>query len=101
MLNERHGIRTRQDIDSPLVERPLASRPDDDRYRVQILRRDSIIECYVAEQVVASYRLYETSAVLLASSCRKGMQSSRTFVSRGRAPESNGLSPTSLPRSIV
>lgn len=60
---ERHGITTRQKIDSPLVERPLATLPNNNRYRAQILRRNAIIEYYVAEEVVASCRLYETSAV--------------------------------------
>ena len=61
VLTERHGITTRQEIDTPLVERLLATLPDNNRYRVQILRCNSIVECYVAEQVVASYRLYEES----------------------------------------
>ena len=52
---------TQPEIDTPLVERPLAYLPDDNRYRLQILRRDSIVECFVAEQVVASFRIYETS----------------------------------------
>ena len=39
VLNERHNIEVRQEIDSPLVERPLAFTPEDGRYRVQILRK--------------------------------------------------------------
>ena len=61
VLNERHGIEVAQEIDSPLVERPLAFTPKDGRYRVQILRKGSAIECYVAEQVVASFRIYDDS----------------------------------------
>ena len=61
VLNERHGIEVSQEIDSPLVERPLAVTPGDGCYRVQILRRGSAVECFVADQVVASYRIYDTS----------------------------------------
>ena len=61
VLNERHGIEVSQEIDSPLVERPLAFTPEDGRYRVQILRNGSAIECFVAGQVVASFRVYDIS----------------------------------------
>ena len=61
VLNERHGIEVSQEIDNPLVERPLAFRPEDGRYRVQILRNGSAIECFVAGQVVASFRVYDFS----------------------------------------
>lgn len=61
VLVERHGITTKQEIDTPLVERPLAYLPKDNRYQLRILRKDSLVECYVAEQVVASFRIYETS----------------------------------------
>lgn len=61
VLNERHGIVVRQEIDNPLVERPLAFTPEDGRYHVQLLRKGSAIECFVAGQVVASYRIYEAS----------------------------------------
>ncbi|NND43187.1 MAG: hypothetical protein HKO04_14040, partial [Silicimonas sp.] len=61
VLNERHDIEVRKEIDSPLVERPLAFTPEDGRYRVQILRKGSAIECFVAGQVVASFRVYDMS----------------------------------------
>ncbi|MGJ8530286.1 family 43 glycosylhydrolase [Maritalea sp.] len=61
VLNERHGIEVSQEIDSPLVERPLAFTPEDGRYRIQILRNGSAIECFVAGQVVASFRVYDIS----------------------------------------
>ena len=61
VLTERHGIEVRQEIDSPLVERPLAFTPEDGRYRVQILRKGSAIECFVVGQVVASFRVYDMS----------------------------------------
>jgi beta-fructofuranosidase len=61
VLNERHGIEVSQEIDSPLVDRPLAFTPEDGRYRVQILRNGSAIECFVAGQVVASFRVYDIS----------------------------------------
>lgn len=61
VLNERHGIEVRQEIDSPLVERPLAFTPGNGLYRVQILRNGSAIECFVAGQVVASFRVYDDS----------------------------------------
>ena len=61
VLKERHGIEVSQEIESPLVERPLAFTPEDGRYRVQILRNGSAVECFVAGQVVASYRLYDHS----------------------------------------
>jgi beta-fructofuranosidase len=61
VLNERHGIEVSQEIDNPLVERPLAFAPADGRYRVQILRNGSAIECFVAGQVVASFRIYDIS----------------------------------------
>ena len=61
VLRERHGIEVSPEIESPLVERPLAFAPEDGRYRVQLLRRGSAVECFVAEQVVASFRVYETS----------------------------------------
>jgi beta-fructofuranosidase len=61
VLNERHGIEVALEIDNPLVERPLAFKPKDNRYRVQILRNGSAIECFVAEQVVASFRIYDIS----------------------------------------
>ncbi len=62
VLTERHGIRVSQEIDNPLVERPLAFTPENGRYRVQILRSGSAIECFVAGQVVASYRVYDMSS---------------------------------------
>ena len=43
------------------MERPLACAPEDGRYRVRILRKGSAVECFVAEQVVASFRVYEAS----------------------------------------
>ena len=61
VLHERHGISVTSEIDSPLVERPLASTPSGRRYRVRLLRKGSAVECFVADQVVASYRLYEVS----------------------------------------
>jgi len=61
VLNERHGINVAPEIEAPLVERPLAFAPADGRYRVQLLRKGSAVECYVAEQVVASYRVCESS----------------------------------------
>ena len=61
VLNERHGIEVRQEIDSPLVERPLAFTPGNGLYHVQILRNGSAIECFVAGQVVASFRIYDNS----------------------------------------
>jgi beta-fructofuranosidase len=61
VLNERHGIEVTPEIDSPLVERPLAFTPKDGRYRVQLLRNGSAIECFVAGQVVASFRIYDIS----------------------------------------
>jgi beta-fructofuranosidase len=61
VLKERHGIEVSQEIDSPLVERPLAFTPEGGRYRVQILRNGSAIECFVAGQVVASFRVYDIS----------------------------------------
>ena len=61
VLHERHGIEVTPEIEAPLVERPLAFAPEDGRYRVQLLRKGSAVECFVAEQVVASFRVYETS----------------------------------------
>ena len=61
VLNERHGIAVRQEIDSPLVERPLAHAPESGRYSVQLLRNGSAIECFVAGQVAASFRVYDSS----------------------------------------
>ncbi|MDE0212002.1 MAG: hypothetical protein OXJ64_19245, partial [Boseongicola sp.] len=61
VLKERHGIEVSREIDSPLVERPLAFTPEDGRYRVQILRKGSAIECFVAGQVVASFRIHDMS----------------------------------------
>ena len=46
-------------LDNPLVERLLATVPEDGRYRVQVLRKDSLIECFVGEQVALTYRIYE------------------------------------------
>ncbi len=63
VLRERHGIEVALEIETPLVERPLSHIPKNDRYRVQILRKGSAVECFVAEQVVASYRVYEVSDV--------------------------------------
>ena len=62
VLNERHGIAVRHEIDSPLVERPLAFTPENGRYRVQILRKGSAVECFVAGQVAASFRIYDISS---------------------------------------
>ena len=61
VLRERHGIEVVPEIEAPLVERPVAFPPPDGRYRVRILRRGSAVECFVAEQLVASFRVYETS----------------------------------------
>ena len=46
-------------LDNPLIERPLAIVPKDGRYRVRLLRKDSLLECFVADQVALSYRIYE------------------------------------------
>ena len=62
VLNERHGIAVSQEIDNPLVERRLAFTPENGRYRVQILRKGSAVECFVAGQVVASFRIYDVSS---------------------------------------
>ena len=61
VLHERHGIEVTPEIEAPLVERPLAFAPVDGRYRVQLLRKGSAVERFVAEQLVASFRVYETS----------------------------------------
>jgi len=61
VLNERHKIKVYQEIDNPLIERPLAFVPKDNKYHIQILRKGSAIECFVADQVVASYRIYDNS----------------------------------------
>ena len=61
VLNERHKIEVTREIDSPLVERPLAFVPKDNQYRIKIIYNGSAIECFVADQVVASYRIYENS----------------------------------------
>ena len=75
VLNERHGIAVNQEIDNPLVERILAFTPENGRYRVQILRKGSAVECFVAGQVVASFRIYDIS-----SDCAWGL-----FVQEGSA----------------
>jgi beta-fructofuranosidase len=47
------------EADNPLVERHLAIPPANGRYRLRLLRKDSLIECFIAEQVALTYRIYE------------------------------------------
>ncbi len=51
-----------QEKNNPLVERPLAFIPEDHRYNVKVVRKGSAVECYVADQVCASFRVYKKSA---------------------------------------
>ena len=41
------------------MERLLATVPEDGRYRVRLLRKGSLLECFVADQVAISYRIYQ------------------------------------------
>ncbi len=60
------------ELDSPLVTRQLATLPADNRYRVRILRSGSLVECFVGDQVAASYRIYETSPTPFGLFVREG-----------------------------
>ena len=53
------GGSTQTQLDNPLVERLLATVPEDGRYRVRLLRKGSLLECFVADQVAISYRIYQ------------------------------------------
>lgn len=46
-------------VDTPLVVRPFAIMPSDNRYRLRLLRRGSMMECFVGDQVVLTFRIYE------------------------------------------
>ncbi|MDA0195907.1 MAG: hypothetical protein O2887_16525 [Bacteroidetes bacterium] len=50
-----------QEKNNPLVHRTLPYLPDNHRYSIKVLRKGSGIECYVADQVCASFRIYKKS----------------------------------------
>ena len=45
--------------DYPLVDRILPELPKDNTYNIKITRKGTNIECWICDQVVASYRIYE------------------------------------------
>jgi beta-fructofuranosidase len=47
------------EADNPLVERHLPILPANGRYQLRLLRKESLLECFVAEQVALTYRIYE------------------------------------------
>lgn len=57
------GLDIKQEKNNPLVQRPLAFIPKNHRYHVKLLRKGSVVECYVADQVCASFRIYKKSKV--------------------------------------
>ncbi len=42
-----------------LVDQFLPTRPQDDTYQIRVLRNGQLVECYVNDQVVMSYRIYK------------------------------------------
>ncbi|MDH3244908.1 MAG: hypothetical protein OEM26_09855, partial [Saprospiraceae bacterium] len=52
-----------QEKNNPIVTRPLAYLPQDGTYVVKVLRKESAVECYVADQVCASFRIYKKSDI--------------------------------------
>ncbi len=47
-----------------LVDQFLYSEPADGKYLVRILRNGQLVECYVNDEVVMSYRIYEESETM-------------------------------------
>ena len=47
--------------DYPLVDRVLPELPKDNIFNVKITRKGTNVECWICNQVVASYRIYEES----------------------------------------
>lgn len=47
------------EVDNPLVERHLPIPPANNRFRVRLLRKGSMLECFVADQVAITYRIYD------------------------------------------
>ena len=45
--------------DYPLVDRILPELPKNNTYNIKITRKGTNVECWVCDQVVASYRIYE------------------------------------------
>ena len=49
-------------VDNPLVARHLPIVPTDNSYVVRLLRKESMLECFVGDQVVLTFRIYERGA---------------------------------------
>ncbi len=47
-----------------LVDQFLYSEPEDGKYQIRILRNGQLVECYVNDEVVMSYRIYEESETM-------------------------------------
>ena len=47
-----------------LVDQFLYSEPEDGKYQVRVLRNGQLVECYVNDEVVMSYRIYEESETM-------------------------------------
>ena len=63
LVKDNPGLNLNQEVDNPLVVRPLAFLPKNDNYNIKILRKDSAIECYIANQVCATFRIYRNDGI--------------------------------------
>ena len=63
LLKDNPDLKLNQEVDNPLVLRPLAYIPEGNRYNIKIIRKDSAIECFIADQVCASFRIYRNTTI--------------------------------------
>jgi beta-fructofuranosidase len=71
------GVVAEPTVDTPLVVRPLAVLPSDNRFAVRLLRSGSLFEVFVGDQVVATFRIYEQGTEPLGLFVQEGSASFR------------------------
>ena len=60
------------DLDNPLVQNSIPMVPDNGRIRVRLIRCGEMLECYVAEQVAMTFRIYEQTDTMLGLYVQEG-----------------------------
>ncbi len=66
------GDRREPDIDTPLVQHRIPVLPGNGRIPVRLIRCGEMLECFVADQVALTYRIYERTGTMLGLYVQEG-----------------------------
>jgi beta-fructofuranosidase len=61
------------EVDIPLVERTIPFWPQNGKIKILLLRKESMLECFVGDQVALTYRIYEQSEMIVGLFVQEGV----------------------------